>query len=158
MRRYETVVILDPDLSEDGRGAVTDRIKEIIPQQGGTLIDIDEWGAKRLAYEIRKKQRGFYLCLDHCGSGPSVDEMERFFRIDDRVLKFMTLLVDEDADPEKILEERAAAKQAEDAAKAAAQPETSDTDADTSEPAAETDATADDTQAEPEADTGKEAS
>ena len=105
MRRYETIVIVDPDAGEDGRTSLFARIKEIIPQQEGVLITEDTWGIKKLAYEIKKKPRGFYVRYDYCGMGPVVDEMERFFRIDDRVLKYMTVLLAEEADPEAILAE-----------------------------------------------------
>jgi len=102
MRRYETIFILDPDLSDEGRVPVFDRLNDLIPGQGGTLLDMDEWGSKRLAYEIKKKVRGYYVRADYCGSGQVVNEMERFFRIDDRVLKYMTVLLDEDADVESL--------------------------------------------------------
>ena len=133
MRRYETIVIVDPDLSDEGRGPVFDRIKDIIPQQGGALIDIEDWGSKRLAYEIKKKQRGFYSRVDYCGTGAVVDEMERFFRIDDRVMKYMTIVLDENADPEALLAEKAAAA-------AAAQSATEATDAETAPEAEATEA------------------
>lgn len=120
MKRYETIIIVDPDLSEEGRTPVFDRVKDIIPQQGGTLIEIEDWGNKRLAYEIKKKPRGFYARLDYCGTGAVVDEMERFFRIDDRLMKYMTVVVADDVDPEALLAEKAAAAEAaETAAKAA---------------------------------------
>ncbi len=136
MKRYETIVIVDPDLSDEGRGPLFDRIKEIIPHQGGTLIDIEDWGVKRLAYDIKKKPRGFYARLDYCGNGTVVDELERFFRIDDRMMKYLTVVIDEDADPEALLAEKAAAADAQAAAQAATQaveattaaPETPDTD------------------------------
>jgi len=102
MRRYETIVIIDPDLSEEGRAPVLDRVTQLIPQFDGTLILVDEWGGKNLAYEIKKKSRGFYIRVDYCGNGALVSEIERNFRIDDRVLKFMTVLLDKDVDPEKI--------------------------------------------------------
>ena len=104
MRRYETVVIVDPDLGEEQRGPVFDKIRELIPQKGGLLVDIDEWGGRKLAYEIKKKQRGYYARIDFCGGGSLVSEMERQFRIDDRVMKYMTILLDEDADMERIQE------------------------------------------------------
>ena len=109
MRRYETIVIVDPDVGDEQRGLVLDRIRELIPQQNGILIKIDNWGTKKLAYEIKKKVRGFYSRIDYGGSGPLVDEIERFFRIDDRVLKFMTVMLDERVDPERIQEEIAKA-------------------------------------------------
>ena len=103
MRRYETIIIIDPDLSDEGRAPVLDRVTELIPQFDGTLILTDDWGAKKLAYEIKKKTRGYYVRMDFCGSGALISEIERNFRIDDRVLKFMTVLLDKDVDPEKIL-------------------------------------------------------
>jgi small subunit ribosomal protein S6 len=102
MRRYETIVIVDADVSENDRVSLFSRIQEIIPQQQGVLIKEDLWGIKKLAYEIKKKPRGFYARYDYCGMGPLVDELERFFRIDDRVLKYLTVQLDADADVEKI--------------------------------------------------------
>jgi small subunit ribosomal protein S6 len=109
MRRYETIVIVNPDVGDEKREPVFDRIRELISQQNGILVKIDNWGTKKLAYEIKKKVRGFYARIDYCGSGPLVDEIERFFRIDDRVLKFMTVMLDERVDPERIQEEIARA-------------------------------------------------
>jgi small subunit ribosomal protein S6 len=139
MKRYETIVIVDPDLSEEGRGPVFDRAKDIISQQGGTLVYIEDWGSKRLAYEIKKKQRGFYARLDYCGTGAVVDEMERFFRIDDRLMKYMTIVIAEDADPEALLAEKAAA-----AAAADSPPDTGDADTAPEAEATEADTTASD--------------
>ena len=108
MRRYETIAIIDPDLSDDDRTALLTRIKEIVPQHEGVLILEDLWGTKKLAYEIKKKSRGYYARFDYCGGGPLVDELERFFRIDDRVMKYLTVQLDSDADVEKIMAEMAA--------------------------------------------------
>jgi small subunit ribosomal protein S6 len=102
MRRYETIVIVDADVSENDRVSLFNRIQEIIPQHEGVLIKEDLWGVKKLAYEIKKKPRGFYARYDYCGMGPLVDELERSFRIDDRVLKYLTVQLDADADVEKI--------------------------------------------------------
>ncbi len=110
MRRYETIVIIDPDLSAENREPVLERVKDVIAQQGGYLAFIDDWGARKLAYEIKKKERGYYVRFDFCATGAVVDEIERFFRIDDRVLKYMTVLLDKKADIEKIKEEVAAAE------------------------------------------------
>jgi len=104
MRRYETIVIVDPDLGEEERGTVFDKIRELIPQTGGLLVEFDEWGGRKMAYEIKKKQRGYYVCINYCGGGDLVSEMERQFRIDDRVMKYMTVLLDKEADMERIQE------------------------------------------------------
>lgn len=111
MRRYETIVISDPDLSEEQREDFFKKIRDLIDQQG-FLVEFDEWGNRKLAYEIRKKLRGYYGRLDYCGNGELVDEIERQFRIDDRAMKYMTIVLDRDADVEKIkkdLEEAASA-------------------------------------------------
>jgi len=119
MRRYETIFISNPDLSETERGQLFEKTQKLIPDYNGTLILFDEWGVKKLAYDIKKKNRGFYALIDYCGNGDLVDEMERSFRIDDRVLKFMTIVVDKETDPEAIqaeiakIEEEASAKKAE---------------------------------------------
>ena len=112
MRRYETVFIIDDDLSEDERSPILEKLKDLIQQYNGLQVMADEWGTKKLAYEIKKKIRGYYVCLDYCGSGPLVDEIERFFRIDDRVLKYMTVVLDKDVDIENVKEEIAKAEEA----------------------------------------------
>ncbi|MEJ2156780.1 MAG: 30S ribosomal protein S6 [Desulfobacteraceae bacterium] len=132
MRRYETIMIVDPDLSEDDRTSLLSRVKEIIPQQQGVLLKEDLWGTKKLAYEIKKKPRGFYARFDYCGMGPAVDELERFFRIDDGVLKYLTVQLAEEADPEKILSEMAAEEASATAAESASAP------SEASEPATQT--------------------
>ena len=105
MRRYETIFIIDPDLSEEGRAPLFERLKDLFPQHNGLLVEIDEWGAKKLAYEIKKKSRGYYVRLDYCGTGILVNEIERFFRIDDRVLKYMTVLLEKNVNIETVKEE-----------------------------------------------------
>ena len=113
MRRYETMVIVDPDLAGEKRDPLFERMEEIISQQGGMMIERDEWGTRKLAYEIKKKSRGHYLRLDYCGNGDLVSELERFFRIDDRVMKYMTVLLDKEADVDAIKAEMAKAEAAE---------------------------------------------
>jgi len=108
MRRYETFVIIDPELSQDQRGPLISRVEELISQMEGFLILTDNWGERKLAYNIKKKGRGYYVRFDYCGLAPLVNEIERFFRIDDRALKYMTVLLNGDADLEKIKEEKAA--------------------------------------------------
>lgn len=119
MRRYETIFIVDPDLTEDGRKQRLEKNKDLISKMGGVLIEVDDWGNKRLAYEIKKRFRGHYIRLDYCGNGELVDEMERHFRIDDKYLKFMTIVLEEKANPESIL----ADKETEKAEKAKAEAE-----------------------------------
>ena len=120
MRRYETFVICDPDLSTEQRAPVLDRINEQMGQFNGFMVEVDEWGSRKLAYMIKKKVRGYYVRLDYCGTSDLVNEMERFFRIDDRVMKYMTVVVDKEPVIETIKEEMAAAEQQRKEAAAAA--------------------------------------
>ena len=108
MRRYETFVIIDPELSQDQREPLIGRVEELISQMEGFLVLTDNWGERKLAYDIKKKGRGYYVRFDYCGLAPLVNEIERFFRIDDRALKYMTVLLNGDADLEKIKAEKAA--------------------------------------------------
>ena len=116
MRRYESVIIVDPDLPEENRDGLFQKLSDLIAQNSGFLVDIDAWGNRKLAYEIRKKPRGYYARFDFCGTGALVDELERNLRIDDRFLKYMTVMLDREVD----LEALKAAKAEADAEKAAA--------------------------------------
>jgi small subunit ribosomal protein S6 len=135
MRRYETIIIIDPDLSAEKREPVLARVKDVIEQQGGYLAFIDDWGNRKLAYEIKKKARGYYVRFDFCGTASVVDEIERFFRIDDRVLKYMTVLLDKIAEIEKIKEEVAAAESKADVPEEPTKPAETEAPADQDKPA-----------------------
>lgn len=110
MRRYETIFIVDPDLQDADRESLTGKLDELISQQGGTLLQVDDWGQRRLAYEIKKRPRGHYLLLDYCGTGALVNEMERLAKIDDSILKFMTVLLEKSVDIETVKEDIAREK------------------------------------------------
>ena len=135
MRRYETIIIIDPDLSAEEREPVLARVKDVIAQQDGYLAFIDDWGTRKLAYEIKKKARGYYVRFDFCGNAAVVDEIERFFRIDDRVLKYMTVLLDKIAEIEKIKEEVAAAESKADVSEEPEKPAETEAPADQAKPA-----------------------
>jgi len=141
MRRYETIFIFDPDLSEEQRQPLIDRFQDIMHQSGGGMIQLDPWGHRKLAYEIKKKPRGYYLRADYGGTGAAVDEIERLCRIDDRVLKYMTILLAETVDVEQVKAEiaSAAARKAEASSqeKSEAEPKPEQPEADSPEPTPE---------------------
>jgi small subunit ribosomal protein S6 len=138
MRRYETIVILHPSLSQEDRQPFFDKVNSLIPEPQGLLIKLDEWGQKRLAYEIKKQTRGFYLLAEYCGDGDLVRELERNLRLDDRALKYMTVCIDPDVNLEKIKADIEAAKQEEAEALRAAEKEASDSAEAQYEPSEET--------------------
>jgi small subunit ribosomal protein S6 len=102
MNRYETIFIFDPDIGGDDQEAILEKLRLMIPQGNGTLLMFDDWGDRKFAYEIKKKMHGRYVRLDYCGGGNLVDDIERFFRLDYRILKFMTILLDKDVDVETL--------------------------------------------------------
>ena len=125
MRKYETVFISHPDLQEQARKELFEKVKNIVAKENGILVDFDDWGNKKLAYEIRKNTRGHYVCMTFGGDGDTVNELERIFRLDDSILKFMTIVKDKDVDPAELKQE---AEQAENS-----EPEASETTTETAE-------------------------
>ncbi|MCP3942465.1 MAG: 30S ribosomal protein S6 [Desulfobacteraceae bacterium] len=121
MRKYETVFISDPDLQDQARLDLYDKVRNIIAKESGILLNFDEWGNKKMAYEIKKKLRGNYVCATYGGTGELVKELERNFRLTDDILKFMTILLTDDVTIESLEQEVADAKEAEQAAEAAAE-------------------------------------
>ncbi|MDH4320722.1 MAG: 30S ribosomal protein S6 [Desulfobulbaceae bacterium] len=91
MRRYETICIIKPSVGEDEITAIIDKTTGIIEQFDGSILNLDRWGMKKLAYPIKKEIQGFYVFAEYAGKPEAVAEVERIFKIDDRVLKFMTI-------------------------------------------------------------------
>nr|WP_320014759.1 30S ribosomal protein S6 [uncultured Desulfobacter sp.] len=112
MKKYETVFISDPDMSDQAREELLERVKGIIDREKGILLNVDEWGLKKLSYEIKKKLRGHYVCLTYGGTGELVTELERNFRLSDFIMKFMTILITEHVTEESLKEEAEQAKEA----------------------------------------------
>lgn len=114
MRRYETISIISPNVGEDDIKAITQRTAGIIEGDGGTIINVDNWGLKKLAYPIKKQQQGYYIYTEFAAVPSAVSEMERIFKIDDNVLKFMTVKLQEVYDPNTPVKSSISAKSQED--------------------------------------------
>ncbi|OGR01135.1 MAG: 30S ribosomal protein S6 [Deltaproteobacteria bacterium RIFOXYD12_FULL_50_9] len=95
MRRYETIFIIKPNIDADGITAITDRVSGIIKDFDGTLVTVDKWGLKKLAYNIGKESQGMYIYVEYGSKPAAVVEIERILKIDDRILKFMTVKTQE---------------------------------------------------------------
>jgi small subunit ribosomal protein S6 len=91
MRHYETTYILRPNLGEDQFTEIIERTNAIVTDDNGSIIDIDRWGIKTLAYEIKKETQGYYVNMNYAAHGTTVAEIERIFRIDDRLLRYLTI-------------------------------------------------------------------
>jgi len=87
MRRYEVMVILDPDLEERTVAPSLDQFLKVIRSDGGSVEKVDIWGRRRLAFEIRKKAEGIYAVIDLAAEPASVKELDRQLNLNEAVLR-----------------------------------------------------------------------
>ena len=112
MRRYESVWVVHGDLPDEEVQATVDKFSKIIVNQGGVLVGIDDWGRRKLAYQVKGTWRGCYLAADFAGQPAAVRELERNYRIDDRVIRYLTIKTADHVDLEALqaeIAQRAAA-------------------------------------------------
>ena len=96
LREYETIFILRPETNQDGIQTVNTRVRHVIDEKGGKILKLDNWGKRKLAYEIRKQLKGIYLYWQYLGHSGTVEEIERNLRMLDSVIRYYTVKVDED--------------------------------------------------------------
>lgn len=94
LREYETVFILDPALEDNKVNEEVERASGVIKDHGGTVGEVERWGRRRLAYEIGKKRDGVYTLIRYQAEGPAVKELERRLRLNETVLRVLTVVVD----------------------------------------------------------------
>lgn len=99
LREYETIYILRPDTQNDRVAEVNQRVRGIIESQGGVVLNVDNWGKRKLAYEIKKELKGIYLFWSYLGSPQVVTEFERNMRMIDPVIRYMTVMAGRDIAP-----------------------------------------------------------
>ncbi|HCK79615.1 MAG TPA: 30S ribosomal protein S6 [Actinobacteria bacterium] len=87
MRRYEMMVILDPDLEERTVAPSLDTFLNVVRQSGGTVDNVDIWGRRRMAYEINKKPEGIYAVIDMTCAPDAVKELDRQLNLNDAVMR-----------------------------------------------------------------------
>ena len=100
MRKYECFFIIDADHPDDAIAVVDDKVKAVVDGNGGTVLDYVPWGKKKLAYPVKKRTRGHYVLMEFAGDSKLVAELERNMRLDERVLKFITVLLEDRFDPQ----------------------------------------------------------
>jgi small subunit ribosomal protein S6 len=97
-KRYETVFILTPVLSDDQAKEAAKKFKTTITDLGGKIVNEENWGLKKLAYPIQKKTTGFYHLLEFAGEGEEIiSALELTFKRDERILRFLTVALDKHA-------------------------------------------------------------
>ncbi|MDR2488258.1 MAG: 30S ribosomal protein S6 [Desulfovibrio sp.] len=91
MRKFETLLLLSPELSSETRASLLAGLKGVVEREGGKVIVEDAWGIRDLAYPVKKQMRGFYVRLEYTGPGALIAELERNIRIAEGVFKFVTV-------------------------------------------------------------------
>ena len=94
INEYETTYITRPELSEDVQVRLFEKLNEIIERYEGTLFTHDQWGRRKLAYQIKKHNHGFYVYLNYVGPADLPKELERIIRLDDQIIRFLTVKLD----------------------------------------------------------------
>jgi len=95
MSKYELAVVVNAQIDDEARTAVVDRAKELIVRFGGTVTNVDDWGKKKLAYEIQKMNEGFYYFIQFEAEGSAIAEIESRMRIADNVIRYLCVKQEE---------------------------------------------------------------
>jgi small subunit ribosomal protein S6 len=123
MNRYETIFVINPDLSEDEVQNVVTKFTGIISSQNGVQLKLEDWGRRRLAYKIDKFSQGFYTLADFASMPAGLAELERNLKIDDRVIRFLSVKTGDNVNVEALQMEIAAKAKPPVEAAPAAEPE-----------------------------------
>jgi small subunit ribosomal protein S6 len=121
IRRYETVFILEPDIEESRRRETLERLEGIIQKGGGLLVRRDDWGVRKLAYDIRRFSKGHYFLFDFAGPSRAVSEVERHLKMFEVVLRFLTVKKEDQVSLEAMEKLRAEEQEKEEARRMALQ-------------------------------------
>ena len=89
MNKYELTVVVNAKIEDDVRVATVEKVKEYVARYGGTVTNVDEWGKKRLAYEIQKMKEGFYYFIQFEADATAPEEIERHVRIMENVIRYL---------------------------------------------------------------------
>ena len=94
MNKYELALVVNAKIEDEARVATVDKVKSIIEQFGGTITNVDEWGKKKLAYEIQKMKEGFYYFIQFDSDANCPAEVEQRVRIMEEVIRFLCIRQD----------------------------------------------------------------
>ena len=119
MREYETMFVVQPEISEEGSSTLLGKLDGELEKHGSVRLLVEDWGKRKLAYEIDKFQKGHYRILRYLDDGKAVPDLERQLRLEESVLRFLTVLVDEEVQDIEARKVRAAEEEEEQAKRAA---------------------------------------
>lgn len=105
LRKYESIYVLHPNLTEEAQKRVNNKIHSIITGDDGKILEVNNWGTRRTAYLVRKQGKGHYIQLTFAGNPGVVAKLERNYRITDEVMKFHNLKVADEVSAEELEQE-----------------------------------------------------
>jgi small subunit ribosomal protein S6 len=103
MNHYETMYIVNPTLDEEALKEAINKFSDLIKKLKGSIVKVNEWGKRKLAYEVKRFDKGYYIVLDFCALPKIVTELERSLKLDDRILKYITVKIDENVNPKDLV-------------------------------------------------------
>jgi len=95
LRSYQSVLILKPDLDEARVDQVLEKITEFLSKNNGSIVKVEKWGKKRLAYRVKKSRFGYYLNIYHTCESLKVSALEADYKLYDLILKFLVIRLDD---------------------------------------------------------------
>ncbi len=106
LRYYETFYLLHPDLTEEDRAAISEKLQRIVMDRGGQIVEISPWPLQKLAYRVKKQTQGYYVLMQYGAPPDVISDLTTTMRLDDRVLKFITVKKAERFDPKALAKAR----------------------------------------------------
>ncbi len=91
LRHYETLILVNPDLTNEENNEIVENLKKVIEDRGGEVITVDDWGIRELAYEVRKHTTGRYVRFEYALPPTEVSEFERRIKLNENIFKFLTV-------------------------------------------------------------------
>ena len=93
---YESIFIINPNLPDEERNTVIKKMQDVVAKQGGEMLKFEDWGTRKLAYEVKKHKRGHYAFFQYNGTPAVVSELERTFKLTDAVIKFISVRLEKE--------------------------------------------------------------
>jgi small subunit ribosomal protein S6 len=99
MQFYESIFIVRPSLTDEDTSKLIEKMKGVLEKTGATLLKLENWGKKKLAYEIKRERKGTFVYVHFSSKGETITELERSYRLEDSVLKFLTVRLEQPIPP-----------------------------------------------------------
>lgn len=101
LRKWESLFIIHPDRVEEKK-QILEKIREIVSSKEGDLLKVEEWGMRKLAYPIEKRKNGYYVLIEFYGLADTPKALEEFFRIDERIIRFIIVKLEDRYTPQTV--------------------------------------------------------